>query len=110
MGCLARPSALPCGLRRGCPLPIPLARRPAGQMPAIYKALEVPREGAAPLVLEVLLHLGDDWVRTVAMSTTDGLRRGMAARDTGAPIRVPVGPETLGRLFNVTGEVIDRLG
>src|SRR5256885_5629296 len=64
---------------------------PSEQLPAIYNALEVLREGDAPLVLEVLLLLGDDWVRTVAMSTTDGLRRGMAARDTGAPIRVQVG-------------------
>jgi F-type H+/Na+-transporting ATPase subunit beta len=62
------------------------------------------------LVAEVQQHLGNDWVRCVAMSSTDGLRRGMSAFDTGAPISVPVGPGTLGRIFNVLGDVIDERG
>ncbi len=62
------------------------------------------------VVAEVQQHLGNDWVRCVAMSTTDGLRRGMAAFDTGAPISVPVGPGTLGRIFNVLGDAIDEAG
>jgi F-type H+-transporting ATPase subunit beta len=60
------------------------------------------------LVLEVEQHIGNNWVRCVAMDTTDGIRRGMAAVDTGAPISVPVGPATLGRLFNVLGEAADE--
>jgi len=66
---------------------------------------------AAPpnrLVLEVEQHIGNNWVRCVAMDTTDGIRRGMDAIDTGGPISVPVGPQTLGRLFNVTGDVVDE--
>ena len=59
------------------------------------------------IVAEVAQHIGDDIVRCVALSSTDGLRRGMAASDTGGPISVPVGPEVLGRLFNVIGETID---
>ncbi|GAB4405157.1 MAG: F0F1 ATP synthase subunit beta [Anaerolineales bacterium] len=83
----------------------------AGQdLPEIYNALEIIREDGKRLVLEVQQHLGGDWVRTVAMDTTDGLRRGVSAVDTGGPIRVPVGPGTLGRIFNVIGEPIDNLG
>jgi F-type H+-transporting ATPase subunit beta len=89
------------------------------ELPEIYNALEVDLErygdeeradeaGTGRLVLEVQQHLGNDWVRTVAMSTTDGLVRGMEAIDTGQPIQVPVGPPTLGRIFNVTGDAIDR--
>ena len=55
-------------------------------------------------------HIGNNWVRCVAMDTTDGIRRGMEAVDTGGPITVPVGPVTLGRLFNVTGDPSDGLG
>ena len=62
------------------------------------------------IVLEVEQHLGNNWVRCVAMDSTDGLRRGAAAVDTGAPITVPVGPATLGRLFNVLGEPLDNVG
>ena len=62
------------------------------------------------LTLETQQHLGNDTVRAVAMSTTDGLRRGQEAWDTGAPITIPVGPETLGRIFNVTGNPIDNKG
>lgn len=76
-------------------------------LPLIYDAIEVIREGQAPLVLEVQNHLGNGWVRTVGMDTTDGLRRGMPVVNTGSPIKVPVGEATLGRVFNVLGQVID---
>src|SRR5262245_45687618 len=80
---------------------------PAGQLPAIFNAVEVEREGD-PLIVEVQQHLGNNWVRTVAMTSTDGLSRGADARDQGAPISVPVGPSTLGRVFNVLGQPIDE--
>jgi F-type H+-transporting ATPase subunit beta len=104
---------------------------PAGQLPAIYNALEIRRAGSAggspkrkskggngdgtgassgSLVVEVQQHLGNNWVRTVAMSTTDGLARGLDAVDTGAPITVPVGEVTLGRVFDVLGHTIDGKG
>ncbi len=83
---------------------------PPDQLPEIYNAVEIRREDGTTLVLETQTHLGNDAVRTVAMSTTDGLRRGMDAIDTGQPIAVPVGPETLGRIFNVVGEPIDQAG
>jgi F-type H+-transporting ATPase subunit beta len=79
---------------------------PAGQLPAIFNAVRIDAAGA-PIVCEVQRHLGNNWVRSVAMSTTDGLSRGTPAVDLGAPISVPVGPETLGRVFNVLGETID---
>jgi len=79
------------------------------ELPEIYHALHVQRDGST-LVLEVQQHLGADQVRSVAMDTTDGLRRGMPVLDTGAPIAVPVGPATLGRIFNVVGETIDLRG
>src|SRR5512136_688473 len=82
---------------------------PAGELPEIYDAVEVPRNGDL-LVLEVQKHLGNDWVRCLAMGPTDGLQRGMEASATGAPIKVPVGPSTLGRVFNVLGEPIDERG
>ena len=82
-----------------------------GQLPAIYNALTVmierPNEAPTSLTLEVAIHLGDDSVRTIAMSSTDGLQRGAEVTNTGAPISVPVGQATLGRVFNVLGEVID---
>jgi len=81
-----------------------------GELPEIYDAVEVDREGQSALVLEVQRHLGDQQVRTVAMDTTDGLQRGMAARATGGPITVPVGEASLGRVFNVLGVPIDGLG
>lgn len=85
-----------------------------GYLPKIFNAIKIPRinvEGKEDvLIVEVQQHLGENRVRTVAMDTTDGLVRGMAAIDTGAPITVPVGPETLGRLINVIGEGIDGLG
>jgi len=79
-------------------------------LPEIYNALEVDRSDGTTLVLEVALHLGENMVRTVAMDSTDGLTRGTEVKDTDGPISVPVGPETLGRLLNVTGEVIDGKG
>ena len=79
---------------------------PAGQLPAIFNAVRIDGPGG-PVVCEVQQHLGNNWVRTVAMTTTDGLARGIDVVDTGGPISVPVGPETLGRVFNVLGEVID---
>src|SRR3989338_2177325 len=78
-------------------------------LPAIYNALET-TIGKNKLTLEVQQHLGEGLVRAVAMSSTDGLKRGTAVSDTGAPISVPVGDEVLGRLFNVLGETIDNKG
>jgi F-type H+-transporting ATPase subunit beta len=83
---------------------------PPGRLPEIYDAIEVMREGQNPLILEVQLHLGDSLVRTVAMDTTDGLRRGTPVEVTGSPIRVPVGESTLGRVFNVLGVPVDGRG
>ena len=78
-----------------------------GSLPAIQNALEVDNNGQR-LVLEVAQHLGESSVRTIAMDATEGLVRGAAATDTGAPITVPVGPETLGRILNVIGEPVDE--
>ena len=83
---------------------------PAEQLPEIYEAIEVPRSEARPLILEVQKHLGNNWVRTVAMDATDGLQRGVPAYTTGQAITVPVGAATLGRVFNVLGEPIDGKG
>jgi len=83
---------------------------PAGQLPAIFNAVEVRRPDGTTLVCEVQQHLGNNWVRSVAMTTTDGLPRGAAVRDTGAPITVPVGEVTLGRVFDVLGLPIDGKG
>lgn len=79
-------------------------------LPDIHNALEVKKQNGEILTLEVQQHLGSNTVRTVAMSTTDGLQREMEVRNTGKPISVPVGPSTLGRMFNVIGETIDGLG
>src|SRR5688572_2061449 len=83
---------------------------PQGQLPAIYNAVEIRRAGQESLVCEVQQHLGNNWVRAVAMTTTDGLARGTEAVDTGGPITVPVGPATLGRVFDVLGRPIDNKG
>ena len=83
---------------------------PEGNVPELFEAIEVDRDEKEPLILEVQKHLGGNWVRTVAMDTTDGLQRGVAAKSTGAPISVPVGPATLGRIFNVLGTPIDKKG
>jgi len=80
-----------------------------GPLPAILNALELEHQGRK-LVLEVAQHLGESTVRTIAMDSTDGLTRGAQAVDTGTAIRVPVGPETLGRIMNVIGEPIDERG
>ena len=84
-----------------------------GNLPEIFNAVKIPisnEDGNSELTLEVQQHLGENRVRSVAMDTTDGLVRGMKVIDTGAPISVPVGPETLGRLINVLGEGIDEQG
>ncbi|MBF1249067.1 F0F1 ATP synthase subunit beta [Lachnospiraceae bacterium oral taxon 096] len=79
-----------------------------GHLPEINEAVKVPTGDGTVLTVEVAQHLGDDTVRCIAMGTTDGLVRGMAAEATGAPISVPVGENTLGRIFNVLGEAIDN--
>ncbi|HJN41471.1 MAG TPA: F0F1 ATP synthase subunit beta, partial [Anaerolineales bacterium] len=83
---------------------------PPDNLPEIYEAVEIPRDDAESLVLEVQKHLGDNLVRCVAMDATEGLRRGLAANATGAPIKVPVGEAALGRIFNVLGRAIDERG
>jgi len=80
-----------------------------GELPSILNSLEV-QDCGYRLVLEVAQHLGDSKVRTIAMDTTEGLVRGQAVHDTGDSIRIPVGPETLGRIMNVIGEPIDERG
>jgi len=80
-----------------------------GELPAILSALET-RNGDNRLVLEVAQHLGESTVRTIAMDSTEGLTRGQEVTDTGSQIRVPVGPQTLGRILNVVGEPIDERG
>ncbi|MCX6346751.1 MAG: F0F1 ATP synthase subunit beta [Actinobacteria bacterium] len=79
-------------------------------LPEIFNALEIEKENGDKLILEVQQHLGEDSVRTIAMDGTEGLKRGMEVIDTGAPIEVPVGKETLGRIFNVLGDAIDNKG
>jgi F-type H+/Na+-transporting ATPase subunit beta len=100
---------------------------PPDQVPDLYNAVEITITGAGAtdhaaeaepggvgnpntVVVEVQQHLGNNWVRALAMTSTDGMQRGARAVDTGAPIRVPVGPKTLGRLFNVLGEPLDNQG
>jgi F-type H+-transporting ATPase subunit beta len=83
------------------------------ELPRIYNALELEYEVngvATKLTLEVQQHLGENWVRSIAMSSTEGLKRGMPVNDTGGPITVPVGEGTLGRIFNVTGDPVDNRG
>ena len=80
-------------------------------LPAIYNAVSIETEADGvkrTIIAEVMQHLGDSTVRCVAMSSTDGLMRGMQALDTGSPIKVPVGQGTLGRIFNVLGETVDN--
>ena len=86
-----------------------------GQLPAIYNAIRIPRRAGSgaetsDLIAEVAQHLGNDMVRCIAMSSTDGLVRGDAAEDLGGPISVPVGEQTLGRVFNLLGRAIDERG
>ena len=80
-----------------------------GKLPEINDAINITTKEGKKLVVEVSQHLGDDTVRCIAMGTTDGLVRGMEAVATGAPISVPVGEQTLGRIFNVLGEPIDEI-
>jgi len=83
---------------------------PAEALPSVYNAVEIDMGDGKSLIAEVQQHLGNNWVRALTMDTTDGLRRGSKAVDTGEPISVPVGEPCLGRLFNVLGEPIDDLG
>src|SRR5437899_6219846 len=83
------------------------------ELPKIYNALEIEYEvngNPKKLTLEVQQHLGENWVRSIAMSSAEGLKRGMSVTDTGGPITVPVGEGVLGRLFNVTAEPVDGRG
>jgi F-type H+-transporting ATPase subunit beta len=82
---------------------------PPDELPALYNAIEISRNGNK-ILLEAQQHVGNNWVRCLALSPTDGLERGVAAVDTGAPVAVPVGRATLGRIFNVFGEPLDDLG
>ena len=81
-----------------------------GGLPSIHNALQVIRENRKPLILEVQEHVDANTVRTISMGSTAGLQRGLVAEDTGEPIKVPVGKETLGRMFNILGEPIDNQG
>ncbi len=82
---------------------------PPDQLPGVYNALEIDKNGIV-VIAEVQQHLGNNWVRALTMADTDGLRRGAIATDTGRPIAVPVGPATLGRLFDVLGNPLDSQG
>src|SRR5438270_12777404 len=87
--------------------------RDVKELPRIYNALQIEYEvngDPTKLTLEVQQHLGENWIRSVAMSSTEGLKRGMSVTDTGGPITVPVGEGVLGRLFNVTGDPVDDRG
>jgi len=79
-------------------------------LPEILNALVITREDGSKLVLECQQHLGEDSVRTIAMDSTDGLVRGTAVVDSGAPIKMPIGDQVKGRLFNVIGEAVDGIG
>ena len=81
-----------------------------GNIPNIYDALEITRENGEILVVECQQHIGENTVRTIAMDSTDGLRRGMDVLDTNKPIVMPVGEKIKGRLINVIGEAIDGIG
>jgi F-type H+/Na+-transporting ATPase subunit beta len=83
---------------------------PEDGIPELFEAISVNRPGKDALILEVQKHLGNGWVRTVSMDSTDGIQRGIPAIATGAPIMVPVGPATLGRIFNVLGKPVDEKG
>ncbi|MCP4038388.1 MAG: F0F1 ATP synthase subunit beta, partial [bacterium] len=87
---------------------------PPGEIPEVNTALRTTNAAIDDrednLVLEVALHLGENTIRSIAMDTTDGLRRGQDVKNTGAPIQIPAGPETLGRIMNVIGEPVDERG
>ncbi|MBF0693977.1 MAG: F0F1 ATP synthase subunit beta [Flavobacterium sp.] len=80
------------------------------ELPKIYDSLEISRKDGSILVLEVQSHIGENMVRTISMDSTDGLSRGYEVRGTGNPIKMPIGPDIYGRLFNVIGDAIDGLG
>src|SRR4030042_5280208 len=82
---------------------------PPDELPALFNAVEIPRDDGK-IILEVEQHIGNSWVRCLALSPTDGLERGLEVIDTGAPLSVPVGRATLGRLFNAMGETLDGKG
>jgi F-type H+-transporting ATPase subunit beta len=82
---------------------------PPDQLPALFNSIEI-QSGGEKIVLEVQQHIGNNWARCVSLSPTEGLARGVEVVDTGAALSVPVGPQTLGRLFNVLGEALDNLG
>jgi F-type H+-transporting ATPase subunit beta len=82
---------------------------PPDNLPSVYNAIEIDKNGTT-MIAEVQQHLGNNWVRALTMTDTDGLRRGAIATDTGQPIAVPVGPNTLGRLFDVLGNPLDNMG
>jgi F-type H+-transporting ATPase subunit beta len=82
---------------------------PPDQLPALFNAIDVP-QGNEKIVLEVQQHIGNNWARCLSLSPTEGLARGAEAIDTGRALSVPVGPASLGRLFNVLGEPLDNLG
>ncbi|MBN1366391.1 MAG: F0F1 ATP synthase subunit beta [Dehalococcoidales bacterium] len=82
---------------------------PPDQLPALFNSIEI-QSGGEKIVLEVQQHIGNNWARCVSLSPTEGLARGVEVVDTGAALSVPVGPETLGRLFNVLGTALDNLG
>ena len=86
------------------------AEFPPGELPAIYNALKIESGVEGELTVEVQQHLGNNRIRAIALGSTDGLRRGGKVRDTGSPVQVPVGKETLGRVFNLLGEPIDKRG
>jgi len=94
--------------------PVVDVRFPAGQLPDIFTALKISNRAISDepwnLVVEVAQHLGENTVRTISMDATEGLRRGQEVRNTGKPIQMPVGPETLGRILNVTGQPVDEQG
>jgi F-type H+-transporting ATPase subunit beta len=94
--------------------PVVDVRFEPGQLPALFNAIKLTNpsinDKEGNLTVEVALHLGDNIVRTIAMDTTDGLVRGMEATDTGGPITIPVGPQTLGRIMNVIGNPVDEMG
>ena len=83
---------------------------PSGKLPKVYNAITITKEDGKVVVCEVQQLLGDNKVRAVSMSSTDGMRRGIEAADTGSPISVPVGGPTLGRIFNILGEPVDEMG
>src|SRR4030042_7332 len=82
---------------------------PPDELPALFNAVEIPRDDGK-IILEVEQHIGNSWVRCLALSPTDGLQRGLEVIDTGAPLSVPVGQATLGRLFNTMGQPLDGKG